>query len=94
MDLRKELIRAGFMYDGHVTIGSLEEQIKVIQDWLAHPENYTDIMPGSIPLPCPVATQKTSGKFYCTRENGHEGPCAAHPVNHKKSVMTFIREEN
>lgn len=27
---------------------------------------------------CPVAGEQTGGRFYCTREKGHDGPCAAH----------------
>lgn len=28
-------------------------------------------------MSCPIATEKTYGHFYCTRDEGHEGPCAA-----------------
>lgn len=38
--LRDALTVAGNMYDGRVTHGSLSEQMKVIQDWFAHPEKY------------------------------------------------------
>lgn len=30
---------------------------------------------------CPVAARETQGNFQCTREFGHEGPCAAVEVN-------------
>jgi hypothetical protein len=30
---------------------------------------------------CSTATQSTDGKFYCTRQSGHDGPCAARPVS-------------
>lgn len=26
---------------------------------------------------CPIATRNTKGTFYCTRDAGHDGPCAA-----------------
>ena len=29
---------------------------------------------------CAVATEATSGAYYCTRPAGHSGPCAAVPV--------------
>ncbi len=29
---------------------------------------------------CPVARRETGGAFYCSREPGHSGPCAAHPA--------------
>lgn len=30
------------------------------------------------PESCMVATEQTGGTYYCTRQKGHEGPCAAH----------------
>lgn len=35
MDLKEELAKAGSMYDGHVTHGSLEEQIAVVNRYIA-----------------------------------------------------------
>lgn len=67
MDLREELAKAGSMYDGHVTHASLNEQIKVIQDWFAHPERYTS-------------------------EPAKSGLPGISII--KKSVMSFVREEN
>jgi hypothetical protein len=29
---------------------------------------------------CNVASANTEGRFYCSREGGHSGPCAAHPL--------------
>lgn len=29
---------------------------------------------------CPVAEEKTQGRFFCTRGKGHEGPCAVQPL--------------
>lgn len=87
MDLREELARAGKTHDGHVTHGSLSEQMKVIQDWFAHPENYSGATSD-----CPIAFRETNGHFRCTRVAGHTGPCAAEEI--AKTVMTFIREEN
>ncbi len=31
------------------------------------------------PESCPIAEAETDGAFYCSRQKGHEGPCAAHP---------------
>ena len=39
---------------------------------------------------CNIAHENTGGTYYCTRQAGHSGPCAAHP----KTIMSFIREEN
>jgi hypothetical protein len=33
--------------------------------------------------PCACGTSKTSKGWYCSREEGHEGPCAAWPVSHE-----------
>lgn len=30
---------------------------------------------------CRIASNKTDGKHYCSKNQGHKGPCAAHPVN-------------
>lgn len=87
MDLKEELARAGKTYDGHVTHGSLEEQMKVIQNWFGHLEKYSDVPSG-----CLIAFRKTNGHFRCTRVAGHTGPCAAEEI--AKTVTTFIREEN
>ncbi len=27
--------------------------------------------------PCPIANEKTGHRYYCTRDQGHKGPCAA-----------------
>ncbi len=29
------------------------------------------------PESCEIAERETGGRFYCTRQKGHEGPCAA-----------------
>lgn len=41
---------------------------------------------------CLIASQKTNGAFYCTREVGHDGPCAAREQTmslHKK--ISFVK---
>jgi hypothetical protein len=30
---------------------------------------------------CLIAGEKTNGYFFCSREKGHDGPCAGHPVS-------------
>lgn len=89
MDLREELIKAGNLYDGNATNGSIEEQLKVVQDWFAHPEKYADDQNAA--NQCLLASHKTYGDFKCMRPVGHKGPCMAFET---KSVLTFIREEN
>ena len=37
--------------------------------------------PGNRVYPCGEAGWETSGRYHCTREAGHEGPCAAVPVD-------------
>ena len=32
------------------------------------------------PESCMVASDETNGTYYCTRQKGHDGPCAAHPA--------------
>lgn len=32
------------------------------------------------PESCMVASDETGGAYYCTRQKGHDGPCAAHPA--------------
>jgi len=34
MNLKEELHRAGTVFDGHVTNGSLEAQVQVVNEWL------------------------------------------------------------
>jgi len=36
------------------------------------------------PERCLVTRQNTNGAYYCTRETGHQGPCAAHPSESDK----------
>lgn len=36
-------------------------------------------------MSCKIASYKTGGHFHCTRNEGHEGPCAA--VENKKSQL-------
>lgn len=40
---------------------------------------------------CPVADEKTNGTYFCSRDVGHDGPCAAHPIpkNYKSSRMFY-----
>lgn len=42
---------------------------------------------------CQVATQNTGGVYYCTRDLGHEGPCAAVPVVASKSFDRDLTDE-
>lgn len=44
---------------------------------------------------CPLAGQQTGGKFYCKREAGHSGPCAAVPreeLMRCRSRLALVRE--
>jgi hypothetical protein len=35
---------------------------------------------GAIEPRCTIASANTLGRYYCSRESGHEGPCAAWPT--------------
>jgi hypothetical protein len=49
--LELELLSAGNKYDGHVTVGSLEEQVKVVQKYR---EESFKILAGAIKKVCPL----------------------------------------
>jgi hypothetical protein len=51
-------------------------------DWSSADEIARRLDEAATPEPesCPIAGEETQGKFYCSRQKGHEGPCAAHPL--------------